>query len=564
MKKTLVLMIAACFTLACEGNGLVDGSIKDPNNTLTDKDKDNNKTNPDKEPTVIDKDGNPVKVEPEVVEKLATKCEERPEALEGVPLRVLTTNEINLALAELFPNLELEYFDMSSRDTKIGHRFVRNSQENVTAAHVVEFRKMAEAVATQVHDEVEKVANCTADPSTEVQCIRDSIEKLTTTAFRRPLEDGELDKYFTFYRVGDEINHREGMRYIVEMILQSPSFMYIFEEDNSETRQLSGREIAQHLSSMFTQSLPDEALLAAGEDGTLLTNTGRIEHARRLIESDLGKQTIKTIVSQWFGVNSIGSGPLGQLDSSIISGAELESHQLISDIVENGSDWTKLLTSDYTIVNPTMAAHYDIDISGGEDLGNNWYKVKTDYSAGLLTQSSFLAVNGTRSVHRGHNVWTDILCGTVPGAPGEINAPETFEGESDRSKQEKRMAENDCGFCHAQMEPHGIALDLFDSVGRRVSEDQFGNKLTNDGQLMNPDGTFTDIIGARGLGEQLSERKEARACVAKQMFTWAFARKLTAQDTCEIFDIEHALLTNGDNLKEALIQIVAADEFIER
>lgn len=86
----------------------------------------------------------------------------------------------------------------------------------------------------------------------------------------------------------------------------------------------------------------------------------------------------------------------------------------------------------------------------------------------------------------------------MPGAPGEIIAPETFEGESDRSKQAKRMAE------------------------------------------------------------------EARACVAKHMFTWAFARTKTSADNCEVFDIEHALLTNNDNLKEALIQIVASDEFIQR
>ncbi len=558
MKTTLVIIIAAFLSMSCQGNGLVDGTIEDPNQLI-----DNDKIN-DKDPTIIDKDGKETKVDPEVIEKLATKCETRPEKLDGVPLRVLTTNEINLNLAKLFPNLELEYVDMSGRDTKVGHRFVRNSQENITSAHVVEFRKMAEAVATQVHDEVEKVADCTNGNVDEIQCIRDSIEEITTTAFRRPLEAGELDKYVALYNIGDEINHREGMRYVVEMTLQSPSFMYIFEEDNAEARQLSGREIAQHMSSMFTQTLPDADLLAAAEDGTLFTNAGRIEQATRLIESELGQQTVKTIVSQWFGLSEIGNSPLADLDSGIISGAELESQQMISEIVEDGADWTKLLTSDYTIVNPIMAAHYGINISAAEDLGNNWFKVKTDYSAGLLTQSSFLAVNGTRSVHRGHNVWTDLLCGTVPGAPGEIIAPETFEGESDRSKQEKRMAENDCGFCHAQMEPHGIALDLFDSVGRRLTEDQFGNPLTNDGQLMNADGTFVDIIGAKGLGKELAERKEARACVAKHMFTWAFARPKTSADSCEIFDIEHALLTNNDNLKQALIQVVASDEFIQR
>lgn len=396
MKNTLVIIIAAFLSMSCQGNGLVEGTIIDPNGSqVADKDK-----LTDKEPTIIDKDGKVKKVDPEIIEKLATKCETRPESLTGVPLRILTTNEINLALAKLFPNLELQYFDMSVRDTKVGGPFIRNSQENVTSSHVVEFRQMAEAVATQVHDEVENVADCTADQATEIQCIRDSIEKITTTAFRRPLVDGELDKYVTLYNIGDEINHREGMRYVVEMTLQSPSFMYIFEEDNSNARQLSGREIAQHMSTMFTQGLPDDALLAAAEDGTLLTNMGRIQHATRLIDSELGKQTVKTIVSQWFGLNDIGDSPLGDLDSAIVSGAELESQQMISEIVEKGADWTKLLTSDYTIVNPAMAAHYGIDVSTGEDLGNNWFKVKTDYSSGLLTQSSFLAVNNTISPSR--------------------------------------------------------------------------------------------------------------------------------------------------------------------
>src|SRR5690606_20462516 len=133
---------------------------------------------------------------------------------------------------------------------------------------------------------------------------------------------------------------------------------------------------------------------------------------------------------------------------------------------------TALLNADYTYLTERLAMHYGI-----EDVkGSHFRKVQLDdrNRHGLLGKGAILTLtanpNRTSPVLRG--AWIlDRILGTPPGEPPpNVEAfPENAAGAAPKTVRERlfQHANNPACFgCHGVMDPLGLALENFDTVGQ--------------------------------------------------------------------------------------------------
>lgn len=148
----------------------------------------------------------------------------------------------------------------------------------VTSGHWQDYQRAGEIMAERVTSDpalLDRIAPADGQ-------ARTFVESFGARAFRRPLDDAEIDRYLAIFEAG-ATNYPElesftaGMRMVVQTMLQSPYFLYrveLSDEVVDGAVPLSGYEVASRLSYAFWNTMPDDALFAAAADGELDTSDG--------------------------------------------------------------------------------------------------------------------------------------------------------------------------------------------------------------------------------------------------------------------------------------------------
>ena len=82
-------------------------------------------------------------------------------------------------------------------------------------------------------------------------------------AFRRPLNQGELERYLSFWKsVKDDFdNFQDSIKEVLVAVLCSPNFIYLFETENQELEETNNQHfLASRLSYFLWNSPPDMTL----------------------------------------------------------------------------------------------------------------------------------------------------------------------------------------------------------------------------------------------------------------------------------------------------------------
>ena len=105
---------------------------------------------------------------------------------------------------------------------------LEGGQERIQAAHALEIRGPLEVTGISPSPSRQKIFICQpAQRSDEADCAREIITHLATRAFRRPLNDADIDGLMAFYAAGRaDADFERGVRDAVSAILASPHFLY--------------------------------------------------------------------------------------------------------------------------------------------------------------------------------------------------------------------------------------------------------------------------------------------------------------------------------------------------
>jgi hypothetical protein len=378
-------------------------------------------------------------------------------------------------------------------------------------------------------------------PGEEVACAKKILTPLVRQAYRRPATDNDLEALLTFYQAGrNEGDFDSGIRAAIQAILANPEFVFRFERVPAKAQvgsnyRIGDVELASRLAFFLWSAPPDDALIAAAEQGKL-HEPGVLEAQVRRMLADARSAALATnFAAQWLHLQNLKTvSPdlfeFPDFDRTLANSMRRETELLFEHILRQDRSVLEMLTVNYTFVDERLAKHYRIP----NVMGSRFRKVPvTDPNRyGLLGHGGILTLTSTAlrtsPVQRGKYVM-EVLLGTPPPPPppnvpalpenADLRTAHVAKPLSVRERLEQHRKDANCAGCHKLMDPIGFALENFDAVGLwRTNDSGFridpsgtmfdGQKLNGPASLrqavLNHSdaflGTFTENLLAYGLG----------------------------------------------------------------
>ena len=499
------------------------------------------------------------------------ECDLEAPAVVGVsPLRRLTGVEYDYTVQDLF-GVTGAYAALLDPDEEVG-AFASNAVTPVSRVVVERYMETAEAVAADA--DLEAVDDCNLFVTPPEECAAEFIEVYGPLALRRPLTEEEREAYQALFETYGMSDYRNGLRVLVQALLQSPHFLYHmdFEEsgdsDVGTMTPLSGFALASRLSYFLWSSAPDSTLLDAAEAGVLQSREGLQAQALRMLADPKAKRGIGSFHRQWLGVSSLetiakDAELFPGFDDEIRAALKQETVDFADYVVRFGDgELTTLLTADFSVVTPPLFAFYGLDGEPSSDpmvvnLGSTG-------RAGVLTHGSVLASHAhyqrSSLTLRGKLIRENLFCESLPDPPPDVDLklPELGEGATTRDLVEAHSSEPACAGCHSLTDPIGFGLEHFDAIGQyRDSEN--GGIVDDAGEIVGTD-VAGEFHGVYELTDILAQSEQVEWCVTRQWFRYALGRSEQSADGCSLQEANEAMSRPG-NLRELIVAIVISDAF---
>jgi len=468
---------------------------------------------------------------------------------------------------------------MAESDERVRIPAMEGGQDRIHAVHALQVRGPLQVTGMSESESRKKIFVCyPRETAEESSCARNILSNIATRAFRRPVTDEDLAQLMAFYESSRARQDFEaGIRDALSAVLVSPHFIYRAEEGlfNAEARTVNEFELASRLSFFLWSSLPDEELLTVA-DGGKLSNPAELQaQVKRMLADPRSKTLVDDFAAQWLNLAKLDEiapnrglfrHASGGLDPRPMFKEELS--LFIDSILRSDQPVTRLLDADYTYLNERLAMHYGI-----EDVkGSRFRKVTlTDpVRHGLLGKGAILMLtanpNRTAPVLRG--AWIlDRILGTPPAEPPpNVEAfPENGVGQPAKTVRERlaqHAANPSCYGCHGVMDPLGLALENFDTVGQFRSFD--ADTLTS----IDPSGVLPDgspIKGPVDLNKALVARSDMFVqALTENLMTYALGREVDHRDMPAVRAIVRQVRQDGDRFESLVFNIVQSKAFLMR
>ena len=401
------------------------------------------------------------------------------------------------------------------------------------------------------------------------------IESMGTWLLRGPLEDHEIIAYrgisTTVASAGG--SYDEAVALIIEAMLQSPRFIYQVENQRGDGQvwPVSEYELASRLSYMIWGSSPDQALMAAAEQGRLYDLAEVEKEIERMVNDPRAVTRSLEFVSQWLNLDRLKNlRPNSTLfpfwDPVLAEDMKAETLAFFKEVV-----WTEnrplsdILNARLTFATARLAKHYKLSLPLAND-GLQRVNLETDPArGGLLTHGSILTIGGddASTVTRGLFVLHDLLrSGVNDPPPGVDTTPVPSEpGRTQRAIAEERVQSKSCGGCHQKFEPLAFGLSKFDGLGAFSETDHYGNRLQDDGEVLFPGHSEpTPFSSSRELMDLLAKSPQVQENLTWKVTQFALGRPLNSRDEPEIQKIHAQAMKEGGTYK-ALLKAIALSKY---
>jgi len=407
----------------------------------------------------------------------------------------------------------------------------------------------------------------------DVACARKILSTLARRAYRRPVNENDVEDLLSFYQRGrnDGKTFDAGIEAGIQLILSSPQFLFRFEPEPAKSNEpiyrISDVELASRLSFFLWSSVPDDQLISIAGQGKLHDPAVLDAQVRRMLADPKADALVHNFGGQFFflrNLNNISPNieTFPDFDDNLRQSMRKETELFLSSIIREDRSTMDLLNADYTFVNERMAKHYGIPNVYGNDFRR--VTITDPNRRGILGQASLLTVTSlatrTSPVERGKWILTNIL--NVPPPPPPPNVPalkDNGDGKvlSVRERMEAHRANSVCATCHKVMDPIGFSLENFDAIG------QWRN--TDDGAKIDPSGTLfngTKVSGPQDLRAMLTSNPEVFMGVFTQrLMTYALGRGVEYQDMPIVRSIMHDAAKNDYHFSSLVLGIVNSAPF---
>lgn len=361
-------------------------------------------------------------------------------------------------------------------------------------------------------------------PGPDKNTARETIQRFATRAFRgRQPEKDYLDRLALIHdeRIKGGATPEEAMKEALAVVLASPGFLYLHEPASSDApRTLDPVELATRLSYFLWSAPPDDDLLGLAASGKLSDPSNLAAQTDRLLADPRSREFASGFTHQWLGLDRLDFFQFDfklhrAFDDSAKADAREEVYETFATLLREDGSLTKLLKSDFVVVNGLLANYYGLE----GVTGDHYRKVTLPPDSprgGLLGMAAILAMGGngehTSPVERGAWVLRKLLHDPPPPAPPNVPQLARLDGKplDVRARHLAHQEEAQCASCHRKIDPIGFGLENFDAAGKWRNEDHHraGGKITATWPV--------DPSGAFHKGPAFADYFELRELVAAQ------------------------------------------------
>jgi hypothetical protein len=388
-------------------------------------------------------------------------------------------------------------------------------------------------------------------PATESEalpCARRILSHLARQAFRRPVDETDLEPLLAFYRQGaDQAGFETGIQKGLMAILASTKFVYRAEPEGRPAGLTEGLaypisdiELAWRLAFFLWSQGPDDRLIELAGNGSLSDPDVLESQVTRMLDDPRSKSLVTNFGFQWLGVRGleqITPDPrlFPDFDEDLRFAFEKEMELFLDSILRSDASVLDLLSANYTFVNDRLARHYGIP-----DVRTDRFQrveLEDSWRFGLLGKGSVLMVTSypdrTSPVLRG--VWImEHLLGTPASSPPpevetNLTAVEGAKPASVRQRFEQHRSNSSCNHCHGVIDPLGMPLENFSAIGEsRTRERDSGVPVDPTDRMA---GTGRSVTGPDDLREALvADSEQFVQTLTEKLMTFALGRKVEYYD----------------------------------
>jgi hypothetical protein len=494
----------------------------------------------------------------------------------AAPLRRLNAFQYRNTIQDLLGLGDLVTEGMLPPDDSIGdERFVSNVHRTVQGSDLDRYATLADAIARKATADLPALLGCDPSGAGEAACLTSFIERFGRRAYRRPLSAVEVERARTLLnagRSGGDLGN--GIRLLVQAMLQSASFLYLVEPAAAEVGKvvaLDSWALASRLSYFFLNSMPDGDLFAAAESGRLARPEEVAGQALRLMGTRRFRDTVTTFHEQWLETGELKAvekdAELFPAWNDDLRAALLEEPRRFVDHVMSEGDGrlATLLSASYSVLSGPL---YDLYGVSRPVNATGWQKAELDpdQRSGLLTQAGIMASlakeDRTSFIRRGKLIRAGLLCTPVPDPPpgvdaSEMNVPATSDARTRAAVHRDRP---ECASCHALFDPLGFAFEGYDAIGRfRTTEN--GKPIDAQTEIIATEALNGPVRDAIDMASKLAGATEVQRCVATQWLRFALGRDDSADDVPSLSGALQSFQAGGGKVTDLLVGLAKSDSF---
>ncbi|MEM7557816.1 MAG: DUF1592 domain-containing protein [Planctomycetota bacterium] len=450
---------------------------------------------------------------------------------------------------------------------------------NVDLKHIEAYRALAEKIVAKM-DMAGFVRRFTKKRQFTDNNVGAFIENMGMWVLRGPLSEREVIAYrgISTTLASSSGSFEDAASLILQAMLQSPRFLYRIENQlgDGSSWPVNEYELACRVSYILSGSSPDKELFEAAKDGLLFDPDQLAKQADRMLKDDRATERAKQFVTQWLNLNGLSNlnpsrEKFPSWDPILADDMRRETLAFFEHVaLEQDRPLSELLNAKVTFTTRRLAEHYRLKPASEKTQNAKPDQLvridlpRSSERGGLLTQGSVLTIGGDEAsmVTRGLFVLHDLLRGVVKDPPPCVDTtPVPSEpGLTQRMIATDRIKNEACGGCHARFEPLAFGIERFDGLGSFHAEDEFGNALREDGDVVVPgSATKLDYKSAAKLMDLLAQNKRVQESLTWKLTQFAMGRPLTVADAPYVEKIHQTAQSAGGSYRDLMKAIVLSD-----
>jgi hypothetical protein len=423
----------------------------------------------------------------------------------------------------------------------------------------------AEAVADWVI--AQKLSQVTSCQTMDASCVRQLIQTLGKKIYREPVPAESVNAYVAMFAA--ETSFPEGARAVIAAMLQSSYFLYRRElgvRGDDGLYHLTPYELASSLSYMLTGGPPDDALMAAADQGRLTTTADLDREAARLLATSRAETAFGAFVRQWLVIDDLATrakmDPTNQLTDAIRTAMLREPVLMFMNVLRSDAKVSELFTASYTFLDQSLAGYYQLGGAGGTfqrvelPPGTRARGILGD--GALLTRHSL--ADRSSPTQRGKLVRERLLCEEITPPPANVdtNLPPPMGALTTRQRMKQHTDNPFCSSCHSLIDPVGFAFEHFDGFGRKRDQEN-GVAIDASGALSGMAEGDIALDGLDSLSTYLSNSPQVAKCLVRYISYNAYGI-----DHCSETAIHDDLAASNGSLKSIVMAVIHAPQFTTR